>query len=234
MSAVAINSTLARGVFFYRTTVGKKVVMAVTGLVLFGFVIGHMAGNLQFFLGREALNSYAEKLHHAPALLWSVRLALLVAVGLHILAAVQLAVLQRTARPVSYYKKQAVGSTYASRTMYWSGPIIAAFVVYHLLHLTFGVPGIHPNYEYLNAYDNVVYGFRQPLVTLFYVIGMVLLGMHQYHGVWSMFQSLGFAHPRYTPKIKAFAKVFSVLLVLGFLAVPIAVLAGYHPDFNKV
>jgi succinate dehydrogenase / fumarate reductase cytochrome b subunit len=232
MSAVAVNSTLARGVFFYRTTVGKKAVMAVTGVILFGFLIGHMAGNLQFFLGRDVLNAYAEKLHALGALLWAVRLGLLAAVALHIWAAVQLYLLQKSARPVSYAKYNPQGSTYASRTMYWSGPIIAAFLIYHLLHMTVG--SVHPDFESLNAYDNVVIGFKQPLVTLFYIIAMVLLGMHLYHGLWSMFQSLGFAHPRYTPKLKAFAKFFTFILVLGFIAVPLAVLAGIHPDFNRV
>lgn len=232
MSAVAINSTLARGVFFYRTTIGKKVVMAVTGLILFGFLIGHMAGNLQFFLGREALNSYAEHLHELAGLLWMTRIVLLLSVFLHILAAIQLVNLQRAARPVSYYKRKPVGSTYASRTMYWSGPIIGFFVIYHLLHLTTGT--VHPDYHRLQAYENVVIGFSVWYVTLFYAIAMVLLCMHLYHGVWSMFQSMGLAHPRYTPKIKAFAKVFSILLLIGFLSVPIAVLLGYHPDFARV
>ena len=232
MSAVAINSSLSRGVHFYRTTVGKKAVMAVTGVILFGFVIGHMAGNLQFFLGRETMNNYAQKLHSLGALLWAVRLALLAAVGLHIWAAVQLALLQRDARPIGYAKFKPQGSTYASRTMYWSGPIIAFFVVYHLLHLTTG--SVHPNYEYLNAYDNLVIGFKQPLVSLFYIVAMSLLGLHLYHGVWSMFQSLGLAHPRYTPKIKAFAKLFTFVIVLGFIAVPIAILGGFHPDFDRV
>lgn len=232
MSAVALNSSLARGVYFYRTTVGKKVIMAVTGIVLFGFLIGHMIGNLQFFLGRDVINAYAEKLHSLGALLWVIRLGLLAAVVLHIVAAAQLWSLQRTARPVGYYKKQNVGSTYASRTMYWSGPILAAFIIYHLLHLTTGT--VHPGFEPLNAYDNMVIGFQKPLVSLFYMIAMALLGMHLYHGLWSMFQSLGFAHPTYTPKLKTFAKLFSIVLVLGFIALPIAILAGYHPDFNRV
>jgi succinate dehydrogenase / fumarate reductase cytochrome b subunit len=232
MSAVATNSTLARGAFFYRTTVGKKAVMAVTGVVLFGFLIGHMAGNLQFFLGREVMNAYAEKLHALGPLLWAVRLALLTAVALHIHAAFQLWRLQRTARPVGYAKFTPQGSTYAARTMYWSGPIVGFFIVYHLLHLTTGT--VHPAYEYLNAYDNLVIGFKQPVVSLFYVVAMILLGMHMYHGIWSMFQSLGFAHPRYTPKIKAFAKLFTFVIVLGFIAVPIAILGGFHPDFDRV
>ena len=232
MSAVAINSTLGRGVHFYKTTVGKKAVMAATGVILFGFVIGHMAGNLQFFLGRETMNTYAEKLHALGPLLWAVRLALLAAVGLHIYAAVQLALLQRAARPVKYAKFDPQGSTYASRTMYWSGPIVGFFIVYHLLHLTTGT--VHPGYEYLNAYDNLVIGFKQPAVSLFYIAAMILLGMHLYHGLWSMFQSLGLAHPRYTPKIRAFAKLFTFVIVLGFIAVPIAILGGFHPDFDRV
>ena len=232
MSAVAINSTLGRGVHFYKTTVGKKAVMAATGVILFGFVIGHMAGNLQFFLGRETMNAYAEKLHALGPLLWAVRLALLAAVGLHIYAAVQLALLQRAARPVKYAKFDPQGSTYASRTMYWSGPIVGFFIVYHLLHLTTGT--VHPGYEYLNAYDNLVIGFKQPAVSLFYIAAMILLGMHLYHGLWSMFQSLGLAHPRYTPKIRAFAKLFTFVIVLGFIAVPIAILGGFHPDFDRV
>ncbi|MBC7926992.1 MAG: succinate dehydrogenase cytochrome b subunit [Bryobacteraceae bacterium] len=232
MSAVAVNSTLARGAFFYRTTIGKKVVMAITGLVLFGFLIGHMAGNLQFFLGREVLNDYARHLHELPVLLWGARITLLFSVMLHIVAAVQLAQLQRTARPVTYFKKRSVGSSYASRTMYWSGPIVASFVIYHLLHLTLGA--VHPNYEFLNAYDNLVIGFSNPLVAVFYIVSMVLLGMHLYHGVWSMFQSIGLAHPRYTPTIKTLTRAFTVVLMAGFLAVPVAVLVGYYPDFAKV
>ncbi|HYO82113.1 MAG TPA: succinate dehydrogenase cytochrome b subunit [Bryobacteraceae bacterium] len=232
MSAVATSSTLARGVGFYRTTVGKKAVMAVTGVLLFGFLIGHMAGNLQFFLGREVLNAYAEKLHALGPLLWLVRLGLLAMAVLHIVASVQLARLQRAARPVGYSRLSAQCSSYASRTMYWSGPIVLFFLIYHLLHLTTGTA--HPAFESLNAYDNVVIGFKRPLTTLFYCVSMVLLGLHLNHGLWSMFQSLGFSHPRYTPKLRALARVFSLFLVLGFLAVPIAVLAGFHPDFNRV
>lgn len=232
MSAVAINSTLAGGVYFYKTTVGKKVVMAVTGLVLFGFVLGHMAGNLQFFLGRDVMNAYAEALHGAAGLLWMARLVLLLCVGLHIVAAVQLALLQRSARPIAYEKRKPVGSSYSSRTMYWSGPIIALFVVYHLLHLTTGT--VHPDYEYLNAYDNLVIGFSNPLVSVFYILSVVLLGLHLNHGVWSMFQSVGVSHPRYTPRLKAAARIFSIVITLGFVAVPLAIMFGYHPDFNRV
>jgi succinate dehydrogenase / fumarate reductase, cytochrome b subunit len=232
MSAVAVNSTLARGTTFLGTTLGKKVVMAVTGIVLFGFLIGHMVGNLQFFLGPEVINAYAEKLREVPALLWAVRVGLIVAAVLHIGASISLVRIQRIARPVSYVKKQSVGSTYASRTMYWSGPIVLAFLVYHLLHLTFGV--VHPDFRHLRAYENLVAGFSNPIVAIAYIIAMGLLGLHLYHGLWSMFQTLGAAHPRYTPYMKTFAKVFTLVIVLGFISVPIAILAGIRPGHDLV
>jgi succinate dehydrogenase / fumarate reductase cytochrome b subunit len=227
MSAVAMDSTIARGVRFYGTTIGKKAVMAVTGVILFGFLVAHMAGNLQFFAGPEKLNAYAEKLREAPPLLWGVRLVLLVSVILHIGASIQLARLQNAARPVGYERKKSVGSSYASRTMYWSGPIVAAFIIYHLMHLTLGVGGLP--FQDLRPYENLVAGFSHPMVSLAYIVAMVLLGLHLYHGLWSLFQSLGFAHPRYTPKIKMAVKVFTVLLVLGFVIVPLAILAGVRP-----
>ena len=232
MSAVAVNTTLARGVRFWGTTVGKKVVMAVTGIVLFGFVIAHMAGNLQYFAGREALNHYAVKLREIPALLWGFRLGLLLAVIFHIAASVQLALLQRAARPVSYVRRRNVGSNYASRTMYWSGPIVAAFIVYHLLHLTWGVAGLP--FEDLKPYDNLVAGFSNPVVAIAYIVAVLLLGMHLYHGLWSLFQTLGFAHPRHTPKLKALAKALTAVIVLGFISVPLAILAGLRPGENIV
>ena len=232
MSAVAVTGAMARGVGFFGTTVGKKVVMAVTGIILFGFLVGHMAGNLQFFLGPEVINAYAENLRHLPALLWAVRIGLLVAAILHIAASISLARIQNLARPVRYTRKNNVGSNYASRTMYWSGPIVLAFLIYHLLHLTFGV--VHPDFRELRAYENLVAGFSNPIVSIAYIVAVVLLGMHLYHGLWSMFQTLGAAHPAYTPKLKAFAKFATVVIVLGFLAVPIAILAGFRPGQSNM
>jgi succinate dehydrogenase / fumarate reductase, cytochrome b subunit len=227
MSAVAVNSTLARGASFYSNTLGKKIVMAVTGIILFGFIIGHMAGNLQFFLGPEKLDAYAENLRHVPALLWSVRAVLLIAVILHIASSISLARLHQVARPIGYVRKKSVGSTYASRTMYWSGPIVLAFLIYHLLHMTFGT--VHPHFQELKPYENLVAGFSNPIVSVAYIISIVLLGMHLYHGLWSMFQTLGAAHPRYTPKLRAAAKIITFIIVVGFIAVPIAILAGFRP-----
>ena len=232
MSAVAASGALARGASFYRTTIGKKVVMAVTGVLLFGFLLAHMAGNLQFFLGPEKLNAYAENLRNILPVLWALRIGLVVATILHVASSISLARTQRIARPVAYARRQNVGSNYASRTMYWSGPIVFAFAIYHLLHFTWG--SVHPNFRELKPYENLVVGFSNPIVAIAYIIAMVLLGMHLYHGLWSMFQTLGVAHPRYTPKLKAFAKVFTVIIVLGFISIPIAVLAGLRPGQDIV
>jgi succinate dehydrogenase / fumarate reductase cytochrome b subunit len=128
------------------------------------------------------------------------------------------------ARPVAYVKPGNVQATLASRTMMLSGPVIALFVIGHLLHLTTGT--IHPNFVELRAYENVVNGFSNPVASILYIAAMILVGSHLSHGIWSMFQSVGFSHPRYTPKIKAFSAVFSWVLIAGFIAVPIAVLAG--------
>ena len=227
MSAAATAIGDSRIARLYRSTVGKKAIMAVTGVVLFGFVLGHMAGNLQFFLGPEVLNQYGHKLRELGPLLWVVRLVLLGTVALHITAALQLWLMNRAARPERYAKLTATTSTYASRTMVYSGPVLLAFVIYHLMHLTIG--NAHPDFNHdLNVYANVVRGFQQPLVALFYLVAMSLLCLHLYHGVWSMFQSLGLSHPKYTPKIKRFAAAVSLLLLAGFSSVPLAVLAGFH------
>jgi succinate dehydrogenase / fumarate reductase, cytochrome b subunit len=224
MSTVLSGTNLSRITRFYDSTIGKKAVMAVSGLILFGFLIAHMLGNLQFFLGREIMNHYAETLHGNPGLLWTVRIVLLVSVVLHIWASIELALLKKQARPVGYVKRGNVQASLASRTMMWSGPIILAFIIFHLLHLTTGT--VHPQFVPLNAYDNLINGLRVVPVALFYIVSMILVGMHLSHGIWSMFQSVGFSHPKYTPLIKKFAAVFSWLLIAGFISIPIAIVAG--------
>jgi len=225
MSAVIVNSQLIRVARFYESTIGKKAIMAVTGLILFGFLIAHMLGNLQIFLGPAVMNHYAETLHGNPPLLWSVRTILLVSVALHIWASVSLWSLKKEARPVAYVKKANVSSTWASRTMMLSGPMVAAFVVFHLLHLTTGT--IDPqHFVPLHAYENLVNGFLVIPFALVYIVIMILIGFHLSHGIWSMFQSIGFSHPRYTPMIKTFAAVFAWILIAGFISVPVAVLSG--------
>ncbi len=216
---------------FYQSAVGKKAVMAVTGLIGFGFVIGHMLGNLQIFLGPEVMNAYGLKLHETPALLYGTRIVLSLAVVLHIVAAAQLIGMNRAARPEGYAKLSPVASSYASRTMRWSGPILAAFIVYHLLHFTIG--SAHPHFVYQDAlntipapYENAVRGFSNPVVSLFYIVSMILLMLHINHGAWSLFQSLGLNHPRYTPALRTLARAASMLLLIGNCSIPIAVLAG--------
>jgi len=226
MSANAV--TLAPGSLrFWQTTVGKKVVMAVTGVILFGFVVGHLLGNLQIFLGAEKLNHYAEALRKLAPLLWTTRIVLLISAILHIWSSFQLWQGHREARPVGYIKKQNLNSTYASRVMYWSGPIILAFIIYHLLHLTFGAvqPGAPFNHQ--DVYTNVVTGFQVWYVSLFYIVAMIMLCYHLYHGLWSLFQTLGFSHPVYTPWIQTLAKLVAILIALGNISIPVAVMAGF-------
>lgn len=224
MSSIAVNSALGRIPRFYETTIGKKIVMAVTGVMLFGFVVSHLLGNLQFYLGRETMNHYAVTLRSMPGLLWPARAGLLLAVILHITASIQLTALKNAARPIGYVKRTVVQASLASRTMMWSGPVVLAFLIFHLLHLTWGT--VHPNFQDVHPYENMVIGFRVIPVAIFYVVAVSMLGLHLYHGVWSMFQTVGMNHPRYTPLLKKFSAYASILLVLGFISIPIAVATG--------
>lgn len=224
MSSAATATHLRRAFGFYEASIGKKAVMAVTGVILFGFVVGHLVGNLQIFQGREKLDAYSAFLHVEPGLLWFARAILLISVFLHIVASIQLTALKQKARPIAYARIDRSHSSYASRTMMWSGPIIAAFVIYHLLHFTFGV--VHPNYRETHVFDNVVTGFQQIPVSVAYIVAMILLCMHLYHGLFSMFQSLGVSHPSYTPRIKRIAAVFAILIAIGNISIPVAVMTG--------
>lgn len=229
MSAIATAGPLHRAIRFYEATNGKKAVMAATGVILFGYVLGHMLGNLQIFVGPAQINNYAAFLHSHEGALWAVRAVLIAAVVLHIVASAQLWLANRAARPISYYRKDDVPSAYAARTMKWSGPIIAAFVIFHVLHLTTGdvLPLRHvAGTEFYDVYRNIIDGFRHVAVSIAYIVAVSLLGLHLFHGLWSMFQSMGLNHPRYTPGIKRFAAVFAVLVTAGFISIPVAVLAG--------
>jgi succinate dehydrogenase / fumarate reductase, cytochrome b subunit len=210
---------------FYSTSIGKKVVMAITGLILFGFVIGHMLGNLQVFVGANQMNTYAATLKANAALLWGVRIVLLVAVLLHIVAAVQLTRMSLHSRPEGYHYKDVIQADYAARTMRWSGPIIAVFVIYHLLHFTSG--SVHPQFDVHDVYRNVILGFRVWPVSVFYIIAMVALGLHLWHGVWSLFQTLGLVNPKSDKIIHRLAAMATLAIALGFISIPMAVLAGF-------
>jgi succinate dehydrogenase / fumarate reductase cytochrome b subunit len=215
---------MSRALTFYSTSIGKKVVMAITGLILFGFVIGHMLGNLQVFMGANQMNAYAAMLKANATLLWGVRIVLLVAVILHIVAAVQLTRMSQRSRPEGYHYKDVIQADYAARTMRWSGPIIAVFVIYHLLHFTTG--SVHPRFDVHDVYRNVISGFRVWPVSLFYIIAMVALAFHLWHGVWSLFQTLGLINPKSNKIIHRLAAIATLALVIGFISIPMAVLAG--------
>ena len=212
---------------FLGSSIGRKVIMAVTGVILFGFVLGHLIGNLQVYLGPEALNHYGvllrQLLHGAG--LWVVRAVMLTAVSLHIWAATSLTLESWRARPEGYREQKWKESTYASRTMRWGGVIILLFVIYHLLHLTTGT--VHPNFVEGDIYHNFVTGFQSVPASLFYIIAMVALGLHLRHGVWSMCQTLGVSHPRYMRIAHAGAWIFAILIVAGNISFPIAVLTGF-------
>lgn len=211
---------------FWQSTNGKKAVMAVTGFILFLFIIGHLLGNLQIFEGPGPINAYGRFLKSTGELLWFVRAVLLICVVLHIIATVQLALRNKKARPIGYSVKKSVASNYADRTMYWSGPIILAFVIFHLLEFTAGY--IHPESRFIDGdiYHNVVAGFSVWWVSAWYIFSMILLGLHLRHGVWSMFQSVGWNHPRHTPVLKQVALWFAIAITLGYISIPVAVLAG--------
>jgi succinate dehydrogenase / fumarate reductase cytochrome b subunit len=230
MSTLAIQP-IHRVVRFYEAPIGKKAVMAATGVMLVGYVFAHLLGNMQIYSSNpEQINKYAGFLHNPAnaAALMAARSVLLLAVGLHIVAAVQLWLQNRAARPIGYVKKDDLPNAYAARTMIWSGPIVGAFVVFHVLHLTAGkIVELHelgPNMP--DVRFNVITGFSNPWIAGFYILAMIFLCLHLYHGMWSMFQSLGISHPRYTPLVKKAAAVLAIVVAVGNCSIPIAVLTG--------
>jgi succinate dehydrogenase / fumarate reductase, cytochrome b subunit len=213
---------------FFGSTVGKKVVMAATGLVLFGFVIVHMLGNLTVYLGREAMNEYAHFLHsflHGGGI-WVFRLVLLGAAGLHIWAMWELTKINMAARPQGYKVQTWRASTYASRAMRWSGVLVLAFIVFHLLHLTLGVNALHPHFVAGDAWGNVTLGFKVAWISIFYLVANLALGMHLFHGASSMLQTLGLNHARYNALRNGVSTGIALVVVAGNLSFPVSVLAG--------
>jgi succinate dehydrogenase / fumarate reductase cytochrome b subunit len=215
-----------------RSSLGSKVVMAITGTLLFGFLVGHMAGNLLAFRGQEAMNAYAHFLKTSPILLWTVRVGLLVVFVLHVAVATTLVRKNKAARPERYVHAATVQASFASLTMIYSGLVVLAFVVFHLLHFTLGT--IQREHYVLqdalgrhDVYTMAVLGFRTPVVTLAYAVAVLLLGLHLSHGLQSLFQSLGIRHARLTPWLGTAAPIVAALLTVGFLAVPLSVLLGF-------
>jgi succinate dehydrogenase / fumarate reductase cytochrome b subunit len=208
------------------STVGKKAVMGATGLVMVAFVLGHVAGNLLVFRGQHALNAYSAFLKSTGEILWIVRLVLFASVLLHIWAATALTRADLAARPVGYARKVPQASTIASRTIRYGGVVLAAFIVFHLLHFTTG--SIRPaTFSAEDVYTNVVGSFHVPWVVAIYVVAMAALGLHLYHGVWSSFRSLGLSRPSSNPlRNRTIATVVAVVVWLGFTAIPVAIFAG--------
>jgi succinate dehydrogenase / fumarate reductase cytochrome b subunit len=214
-----------------RSSVGTKILMAVTGGILLIFVIVHFVGNLKVYMGAGEFNHYAEGLRTFGSpffargqLLWLLRIGLIVAVLIHILAALSLTLQSRRARNVAYRKKESLAFSYASRTMVWGGLTILAFVVFHLLHLTFGT--VHPDFVHGDAYSNFVVGFESWPVSIAYVLAMVPLGFHIYHGTWSAFQTMGANNPRYNAMRRPLAMTIAIVLAGGNALFPLAVLSG--------
>ena len=210
---------------FWHSTIGKKIVMAVTGVLLVAFIIGHALGNLIVFRGAEAFNAYAALLKRNVNLLWMVRAGLIVAAVLHIVTALQLTRRQQSARPVDYARRDPQVSTLASRTIRWGGVLLLVFLVYHLLHLTTG--SLHPSFSHTDAYRNVIVGFGVWWVALVYIVAMGALGLHLYHGVWSSIRTLGLARPSHQPLKRRAALVIALGVTIAFVAIVTAVAAGF-------
>lgn len=214
------------------SSVGKKILMAVSGLVAVGYLVGHMLGNLQIFLGPDQINGYAEQLHSLGPLLWVIRGFLILFFGLHVWKGIQLKLENWSARPVKYAKNATVQATLASRTMVWTGSIIFAFLIYHILHYT--ARTVNPEFQgYVDrlgradVYRMVIVGFSDPLVSIFYVIAVGLTCFHLSHAFSSMFQSVGWTTPKTIKRLEALGTALAILLFVGFASVPVAVLARW-------
>ena len=224
----------------FNSSLGRKFIMAATGLALFGFVIGHLLGNLQIFLEPEVINRYAQFLKDNIELVWGARIGLLVCVALHIWTAIGLASDNKAARPVAYADATPPAASLASKTMVVSGLMVFFFILYHLLHFTIQVEninGVEQSFQALKTADGhhdvyamVVLGFRQPLVALCYVVAVGLLCLHLSHGVGASFQSLGLKNKAWGPVIDNGAKVISFLIFVGYASIPLAVLTGIVGD----
>src|SRR3989441_6835372 len=214
----------------YRSSLGKKYIMAITGFLLFLFVIVHMLGNLQVYLGPEPMNAYAALLKSKPVLLWTARVGLFIIAVLHIVSALQLAAENRAARPQPYAEGKPI-ATLASRTILVSGLVIFAFIVYHLMHFTFGITNpdlleLRDPLGHHDVYGMTVEGFRNPWVSAFYIISMGLLCLHLSHGVSSLFQSLGIRRKATVAAFNRFARISAIVILIGNCSIPISILAG--------
>lgn len=208
---------------FFAGSIGSKVLMAGTGLVLWMFLVGHLAGNTLIYFGPEAFNHYAATLHSAPVLLWAVRIVMLVSFPVHVVTAIQTARASRAARPVAYAFGNKSPARLASTSMALSGLIVLVFLGYHLAQFTWRATGLPAGADSLSTYSMVVDGFRQPLIAGFYVLGVALLALHLSHGLYSMFQHVGLAGRRWTPWLKTASLVVGYGMCAAFAAIPLYV-----------
>ncbi len=227
------------------SSLGKKYIMAGTGCAMFGFVIAHLIGNLQVFLGPEAINRYGHFLQSNLEIVWPARIGLLVLIGLHIWSAMSLTAENRAARPVPYANWNPTAASYASRTMMVSGLIVAAFITFHLLHYTAMVDAVNMTGQSFSSksfldtegrhdiFKMMVVGFNKPLVSGFYIVGIALLSLHLSHGVSAMFQSLGWKKSSYGPCLDRFAKAMAIFIFVGYTSIPIAILLGFGKEVLK-
>jgi succinate dehydrogenase / fumarate reductase cytochrome b subunit len=224
---VVIGPGPSRLSLLWMSNIGKKVLMALTGIVLFAYVLAHLLGNMQLYMGSEVINQYAKFLHSNQGMLWTARIVLLASVLVHAVAGIQLWMRKREARPIAYHSRENIQATAASRTMIVSGVLILLFVVYHVLDLTMGVArtGSQP-FQDLNPAYNVTNGFAFAPAAIAYIVSMIALGFHLWHGVYSMFGTLGLTHPRYTDNVKKLAAAVATIVALGNISIPVAVLAG--------
>lgn len=218
---------------FYHSSIGKKIIVAITGVILILFVIGHLLGNLQIFLGPEWINSYSQHLRDLGPLLWLIRIILLATVLAHIYLTILLAIENRRARPEAYVDRNYVKASWASRHMVVSGVVVLAFIIFHLLHFTarkfnpqFPLLQLDPLNRY-DVYSMMVYGFRNVYVSIFYIVGLFLLTLHLTHGSSSFFQSLGLNNQKLTPRLAVVGRIFAWLLFVGYTSIPVAILLGF-------
>ncbi|HEY8165435.1 MAG TPA: succinate dehydrogenase cytochrome b subunit [Gemmatimonadaceae bacterium] len=212
-----------RLVRFYKSAIGKKAVMAVTGVIGIGFLILHVLGNLLAFSGPDAINGYSHLLKSSGELLWLLRGVLIVSLVLHVVAATQLTIQNRAARPIGYAKREAQVATLASRTMRAGGVLLLVFIIVHILHFTTGTLRPAGVFSTADVFGNIIASFRLWWVTLFYVVSMIALGAHLYHGAWSSVRSMGVTQPSDDPLQKRVSLVVALFIWAGFTAVPVAV-----------
>lgn len=208
------------------TSIGKKVAMAASGVILFGFALGHLAGNLQVFKGAEAFNTYAHWLHAHPQIIWPTRILVAFSFLMHIYSAWELWSRKGRARPVQYKMKQDLATNYAAQTMYATGPLFLAFVLFHLGHLTIAPELGKFGLTEENPFRNLVSGFHNPAIVAAYAVGVLCLGVHLRHGLWSMMHTIGASHPKYDRYRAWFANAFALIITAGFLSIPAGVMAG--------